>query len=421
MPRRKVGVETRHERTLAKQLAPVYGQLYERTAQDPAFRAADNAPFETITDVVDMNDDAIEEHAAAKAEAKAVIFDALLTHRKETTPELNWEMRRLASLKQMTGVALGSFGTYFTQLESSAESTGVGSGDLPPGESEVVFTNERVVSANRHYSEPLEYLDVAISQIDRRKSQGRYNIGPENYSTAVKFFADKYRALDNPPEEISLEDIKPLVDDVMQGFVEISKLDEPNILEMTNIYSAVKTLPSGAVDEKFTQPLLMHSLKTLPDFSIKTVNVFLGALPKLDLSQPENGEAAAQLIDLALRKSKTFMNTYDFRVALRAIAVLPKSEASEQALRSFLEYRNDLEQSLDLDGAEEVNYRLLQITENVITSDDLNVQVKTLAEHVARTASDVSKRYFLDGGLTKDQAEHVKKTFANIMTNYKAI
>ena len=400
-----------------KALAPVYAELAEITVADAAFRKADAAPFDASEDILGVDETLA--HTASKNAAREVIFDALQTNRNVTQEEKFWEMSRTAALKEIGGTALGSFSSYFSGLNGEMAATDTESIYLPAGEDKVISTNTKLVTANKFYSHPIELLDVSLGIIDRRRRQDRLSIGPENYATALKFFANKYAELENPSKEVSLEEIQELVGDTLKGFVDVARRDEPNFVEMTNIYTAIRTLPKGAVDQAFTRPLLAQSLRSLPEYGNETITTLFGALPKLDLS--EDGEAAAQLVNLALRKSKKFEKTNDFRVALRALEVLPQSETSELAVRSFLQYRNDLEMSLDIDGTDEATHRLRQIVEHVVADPELHVEIKGISERATRHASELCKRAFLEGGLTREQGEQIKQTFARIMNNYKAI
>ena len=395
--------------------APVYAEMAEITVADPAFRQADGEPFNG--QYISM--DEIDAHADAKAAARAVLFDAIVSNQKAPEAAKKWEMSRIAALREVGGTALGSFSSYFAALNGEVHATRSEVTDLPEGDYSVIRTNGSIVTANRLYEAPVEFLDTSLGIIERRKHQDRSSIGPENYATALKYFTNKYANLDEPSEEVAFSDVYQLTTDVLKGFIDASRRDEPNFVEMTNIYTSIRTLPIGSVDKVFTKPLLQQSLRSLPEYGNETITTLFGALTKMDIA--DNGEAAANLVNLALRKRKEFEDSNQLRVATRAVEKLPKTVASEKAVAALLQYRNGLEHSLDLDGADEMNYRLLKIAENVIDSSELHVQIKALSESIARRASEVAKRYFLDGGLTKDQDEQVKQTFARIMGHYKAI
>lgn len=399
----------------SREFNEIYGTLAEITVADPDYRRADAGPFEDGL----VTDTAVLEHMKAKEIATDVLFDTLLAHRQESDSELRWQMSRIAALKEVGNTALGSFSTYFSSLGGETIESQLDSLDLPEGEAKVIGTNTSILTVNRLYADPVEFLDLSLGIIDRSKHKDRFSIGPENYATALKFFTDKYRNLDNPAEEVSQEVIIPLVSESLQGFVDVSHRDAPNFVEMMNIYMSVHMLPKGSVEKRFTRPLLKQSIETLPDYGNASITHMLGALTKLDIS--EDGETAARLVNLALRKRKGLDTTYEFRVSLRAIEHLPKSAVSEQAFNAFLQYRNDLETSLTIEGADEVTARLRSIAEQVVTDPSLTIALKEVAERTARQASDLCKRSFLEGGLTSEQETQIRETFARIMNNYNAI
>ncbi len=396
-------------------LAPVYADLAEITVSDPDFRKADGALFKSTF----VSEKVILGHMAAKDVAKDVLFDVLLTHRRSPENEKHWEMSRVAALKELGGSALGAFSGYFMHLNGESPESNLTYTDLPNGEESIIKTNSRIIGASKNYEDPAEFLDTSLAMIDRRKSLDSLSVGPENYATALKFFADKYSNLEDPMSDMSTQDVNRLVGEAVAGFIEVGRKDQPNFVEMTNIYTSLRILPKGSVDQSLTRPLLEYSLSLLPEYPNDTITTLLGALPKLDLKK--DGEIAARLVDLSLRKSKKFEKTNDFRIAIRAIEVLPKGEASEQVFRTFLTYRNDLETSLDLDGTDEMVQRLRNIADNVITSPELHFQIKTLSERAARQASELCKRYVLEGTLTTQQAVQIGQTFSRIMANYNAI
>lgn len=405
-----------------KNEARTYADLAEITTSDPGFRAADSAPFPTDTPPAGT----VHAHNAARGEAKQLLFETLadnpvpsLDTDGHLTPETQWELTRRATLRELGGVTLGAFGDYFTNLQGRQAATSHEAKDLPDGEPAVIATNGRILSANKNYDAPVDFLYTALAIIDRSKRSNRQAIGPENYATALKFFSDKYVNLKEPLDEVSSEDMPALVDDCLKGFVDVSRRDEPNFVEMTNIYTAIRRLPKGSVDAKYTKPLLEQAMKVLPDYSTRAIITLLGAVTKLDLA--EYGEPAAQLVNLSLRKVDQFEKTNDMRTALRAIAVLPKTDAARQAFQAFMARRNDLEMALDISGADDTLYHLKSIADNVIDDQATHLDIQALAERTARHAVNTYNRALAVGSVTTDQLRQDKATLSRIMNNYRSI
>lgn len=405
-----------------KNEARTYADLAEITTSDPGFRAADSAPFPTDMPPAGT----VYAHNAARGEAKQLLFETLADNPTPSldadghlTPETQWELTRRATLRELGGVTLGAFGDYFTNLQGRQAAINHETNDLPDGEPAVIATNGRIVSANRNYDAPVEFFDIALGVIERAKRSDRHAVGPENYATALKFFSDKYVNLEEPLDEVSSKDIPALVDECLKGFVDVSRRDEPNFVEMTNIYAAIRGLPKGSVDAKYTKPLLEQTMKLLPDYSTRTIMTLLGAIVKLDTV--EYGEPTAQLVNLSLRKVDQFETTNNMRTALRAIATLPKTDAAHQAFQAFMARRNDLEMALDISGADDTLYHLKTIADNVIDDQMTHSDIQTLAERIARHAVNTYNRALAVGSVTTDQLRQDKATLSRIMNNYRSI
>lgn len=395
-----------------------YGLLAETIVSDRGFRHADADFYNSKSlDLVEMAD--IEAHKQARNAAKELIFDSYVEYGRRPAAEQKWQLARETAIVHMGGVALGPFYDYLTSFEGEVTSSELSIDNLPEGDGRVITTNSKIIMANKTFQDPVEFIDAALEIIQRRKRQLLANIGPENYATAIKFFTDKYAALEHPTREVDPRTIKDYMDECVGGFINIWRNDEPNFIEMTNVYASIRMLPQGSVDHSFTGPLINQSLRSLPDYSNDTISTMLSALPKLDLTGQE--EPTAQLVNLAIRKSKKFEKTADMRITLRAISVLPRSQASEQALKAFFEYRNDLEQSLDIIGAEEVVDRLRVIAD--IHQDNLPIvaAIKEIAERAARSISEKAKRALLEGRLSTEQEVDLREAFERIMRSYLAI
>jgi len=197
-----------------------------------------------------------------------------------------------------------------------------------------VTTNRQIISISDVEAEPIDFLDEALDIIDERKAAGNSLVGPENYATALKFFADKYWAI--PTTHLDQTIIKELVDRSMDGFVEVAAEDKPNFVELSNLYVVICKLPKGSVDPIYSEPIVAHSLDTLPDYDSGILKLARAAMAKLDLSS--TAESAATFIDLSMRKGTSFETTLDMRQSLSAIANLPKSRHRAGLLRHSWKY-----------------------------------------------------------------------------------
>lgn len=332
--------------------------------------------------------------------------------------EQAWEMRRQAALAQIGGASLGPFNDYlFHSQGGESTPSGLTREDLDGGEPAVVRTNQRILSLGTIYNDPFGFFDNALGIIEGRKTESLKNIGPENYASALKIFADK--VADPNTASVDLPDIKSLVDHCMEGFADVAQRDEPNFIEMTSVYFAISELPTGAFDEKFTQLIIDHSLKQLPDFDRLALSSLTSALGKLDLG--DTGDTAAPLFDLALRKGEPFETTGEMRRGLRVLANLPGGQASNRAFETFLHVRNDLEQSLDIDGLDEVNQRLLLVARQVIDDPSLTLQAGELAQVCAKRAGQLFRRAEYRGEMTDTQRNELAFIVRRTLHNARSI
>lgn len=373
----------------------------------PEYRAAENEAFEQSADY--------DSFKAEQTVTEELVVTAL--YNQVTEKERAWELRRQAALTEMDGITLGGFKSYIHGLGGESTPTNATVEDLGAGQAEVVRTNNKVVGISRLSEEPIDFMDDALDLVESRKRESRSNTGPENYATALKLFSDKY--LEFPSSHLDPRVIKEMVKRAMDGFVDIAQTDRPNFVEMTNIYFAIRTLPVGTFDMKYTEDIIGHSLEQLPTYNAKTINLMIASMSKLDLS--ETGESAATLYDLALRKSGGLEKSVNMGQAVRTVANLPKSKASERAFATFLEFRNNLEQPQDLMGLDLINESLVRIVENVIEDTELTGQAKELAQRSAQLAIAIFRRAKHLGDATAAVLSSMEETGRRIVANYNRI
>lgn len=385
---------------------------YAEAVLSPEYRLANNAAFEAAGDIAAYHEQ--------KANAEFIVLTTASTH--PNSNERAWEMRRLATISQLGSTSLGAFNDYFGSQGGESKPGTLSAADLGAGRSEVVHTNQMIMNVGRQVEEPLEFIDQTLERVRSRPLSAT---GPETYATALKLFVDKFKKLERDElraygTDAAREAIKESVDRCMDGFVHIARSDRPNFVEMTNLYIAINTLPKGSFDKKYTNDIIRHSLEQLPTYESRTAELTVAALGKLDLS--DTGEAAANLIDLALRKMHLMERTQVLRQTARAIAGLPASPAAERTLTTFLDMRHNLELSDDIQGHESTMYALLRIARDVVTDNqELTVQIKDLAGSCQEAATREVNRQLKLSGMSLHDSGRLKATIGRIQACYRRI
>lgn len=354
--------------------------------------------------------------------AHTIVYSALRAYSSDE--QAAWDMRRRATLTELGGTGMGAFGVFIQDMGGKAPLAGKSVDDLGKGRAEVVRTNSRVTRLNSFLDEPIDYFDAALGTIAERANKLglRQAVGPENYATAIKLFTDKYREF--PSDHLDKTIIREQVDRCMEGLTKIAKYDKPNFVEMTNVYFAIQHLPAGSFRSDFTKDILRYSLELLPDFSDDqnigngTLTIMIAALGKLNFSQEGDGEAAGNLIDLAIRKGKRIDTTRDYRQTLTTISRLPNTPGANRSFKAFLVARNRLEDALDIYGCEDVTRSLLRICTDVIDNPKLSLFAKQLANNVALQATVLYRKAKQDGSNTNLQVEQLKTAVEQTISNY---
>lgn len=350
-----------------------------------------------------------------RSAAEAILLESITT--QPTIPEAMWEARRQSALTEAYGTDLGPFNDYIQNQGGTSAPAELTVDDLDRGKPEIVRTNSRITGLHTVIDDPVNFINAALETIDSQKRRGPGHVGPENYATALKYFTDKW--IDFPTDHIDRDTVDDAVNRGIAGFLTVTKSDPPNFVEMTNVYYTIGLLPPETVGQNHTNGLLTNSLDQLPTFNRQTLGIILGALSKLDLS--ESGETSGDLVDLTFRKSGSFETTRDMRRGLRAVDNLPPSPATDRSFGTFLEIRNQLEQPLDIEGADEVTSRLLHIVSEVTESPELTDEARELAKSCAVRALQLARQLKNEGGLTKEQFDQLQVTITRIGSNYTQI
>lgn len=372
----------------------------------PDYRGALNAAFEA---------DGVL-YAQQRRATQRIVIGALAASGCTDPDQLGWEMRRRAALAQMAGQDFGPFSDYFTGKGGKSEPSLLTGNDLEDGRPEAKMTNRTILSLNAQLSDPTQFLGTALDAIEVRKRRGTTNVGPENYTTSLKFFADKYRGQKRP--HVDREELHELVNRSMAGLEEVARHDAPNFLELTNLLSAIRALPVGMIDEKFSPMVIEHGLKQLPNFNGQMIRTLFGAMGRLDLTNA--GDPAATLFDLALRKG-SIETTAHMQSVLRVMQNLPAGKAANAAFHSFLLARNNLELALDLAGLDEVNSRLVTIALHVIDNPKLKDAACKLAFRCAARAKTLYEEGETNGKNTADEIAALRVLRNRTATNFSTI
>ncbi len=372
----------------------------------PDYRHTVNAAFELEPEIYRGQQIAAEELLADGLNAKGSLGERV------------WEIRRKAAVVELQGTDLGLFGDFIQDQGGKAPASESSSASLGAGHPAVVRTNTQILGMSRIHEEPIDFLDAAIGVIDDSKKQGKDTVGPENFATALKLFADKFASF--PSTHLDPIPVKRLVDATLDGLTEVAKTDKPNFIEMTNVYAAIRTLPAGTVDPRFTRPLITYSLEELSTFGDSTLALARTAIGKIEIEEFE-GEAAATLVDLSMRKGKPFQTTRDLEHSLRALANVPTTPAANRAFKTLLGERNNLEEPLTIGGAETVTEHLVRIVEDVIDDPDLTLEAKELARTCTLNALKIYTDQRRSGDLTNIQLENLGLAVKRIADNYNKI
>jgi len=399
------------------------GIVAETYVGDPAYREALGAPYANTEPTGDF-----DELRAHKNLADTILTETIKDVGAYATPEVRaWEAGRQAVSALLSRQALGAFEDYFLGPNSIAEVPEAEPEILPTGEYDVIGLNNRIVRFGNTIEDPLEFFDTSLGIIERQRRIDRNKIGPENYATTVKLFSDKYISLERNIEEPTTDalplpdmtDIKEYVDEALDGFFKVSSRDAPNYVEMTNINAMIRTMPKGTIDPKFTRDILKYTADTMNQFTKRTTQVFLAALPKIDTSE-YNTEAAA-IVNMVLHSSGEFETTRDLRTTIRAIESLDKSTQTDAALRRFFELSEGFDQPLEFDGVDEVLDRLRHIVEDVTDDGELSLKTREFASKCMFRANHLTRQMMASGTLTPAQVEQLKVTYLRIKSNYQAL
>jgi len=399
------------------------GALAEIYLTDKGYREALSSPY-TGTDVpADM--DVIH---AEQSTADAILAEAVKEVGAHAPSEIfKWEAGRQAVLSRLGSQALGRFEDFFLGSDAIPLAGEVVQDLLPNGDHSVAATNNRIVRWSREIDDPIEFFEAALDLVHRQKGHGPDKIGPENYATTLKLFSDKYASIEREPETDKNEDltlpdtdeVKTLVTETLDDFFRVSLRDAPNYLEMTNIFAAIRALPKGVVDPKFTKDLLTHAVQNLDQVDTLAGRSFLGAMQKIDTS--EYPLEASAMVNMLMRRGNGFEKTNDLRVSLRAIDSLQKNPQTDAALEMFFERAQGFDQPLDLEGVDEAVDRLRRIINESTDSRELAFKAKAFSHKCIARASNLAKQLLVKGSLTQAQTEQLKETFGRIRSNYDAL
>lgn len=405
--------------------------LAEFQVSSQAYRDALNAPY--------TSDISEEEHLRAvksKELADRIILEAMRSmgpriNIKEAlidSKEAKWEMARRTVVNRLLGsTALGSFDNFFLGRDSVEPIAEAEPSLLGEGNHFVVALNTRLMRHGRDIEDPIEFFDTSLGVIDRQSKAGKDHIGPENYATTLKLFADKFSAIDNEEDQTTtdaltlpdMKDTKQLVTEALKGFFAVAKRDTPNYVEMTNIFSAIRLLPKGVVDPQFSRDILYYATLNLHEFDTRTTLPLFAALSRIDTSQYPL--ETSSIVNLAMRRIGQFETTRALRTTVRVLDTLSKNPQTDAAIDEFLNRAEGFDRPLDLEGVDEVMDRLARIVHLRTDDRELSVRSVSFAEKCLRQANRLTRQLLANGTLTQPQMTQLKKTYFRIKENYEKI
>jgi hypothetical protein len=332
-----------------------------------------------------------------------------------------WETQRDVAEHTLSGEPMGPFAGYFFAIRPNGRLAEIEPADdadnyLPPGEFDVVQTNSKILTLSQQIEEPIDFLGNALGVIANRKRMvGKQFVGPENYATALKFFADK-----SVQQQFDMKKdgpaVKKLVGQTLGGFLKVAEKDTPNVIEVTNILAAIRHLPPRSVDKSFTEGILKHAVARMNDFDVRTAHNLVGAMTKLDFSECADG--AAMVLDLALRRGYGFERTGNLLSALTATSRLTGGVMAERAFHTLLTVRTSLELSADPEELKAINEKLKYIVKNITKNPHDSKEAKELAEFVLQRMSDIAAAKEADGeNISSEDVEAAE----HIIADYKEI
>lgn len=394
--------------------------IYMKPSRRDISVAANIAEFTISPDFLSARDRAFEasgDDSFDQTSTAHLVIAHALGKTASTTAERHWNIRYQTALAQMRGADLGYYATFLHELGGETLPQEFSALELEPGTPEIVETNGLIIGLNNLKDDSIDFIGDALEVIDERRSGNPKTIGPENYATTLNFFQRKFK--DNPPSRHLKEVVENFVNECMDGFTAVAEVDTPNVVEMTNVYSAIRQLPTGTFDKRHTEAVIQYSLELLPQYDDKALDFLVSSISKLDLS--ETGDTAANLVDLALRKSTGMQNNLGMVHAVRAVSALPQSKAAERTFKTFLEMRNHLERTQELSGLDVINDSLARIVENVIVDTELSQNAKSLALECTRVAFGRLRKHEHHDVMTQEHRNDLKRLYARILANYNKI
>lgn len=321
-------------------------------------------------------------------EEQAELAEDILQAAVERHPNgsIEWEARRGALLFSLYNPEynLGPFEDYFRHINIGK--VNFGEGEVPideMGEAGPVQTNTKIVTIRGNTRDPQIFVKAAAELIERQKRLGPRMVGPENYATAVKFFADKF--VEQKDSVTLSNDTIDVVQRTYRNFFMSGRKDSVNIVEITNVMSSIAKLPGRIFPKDQIDELNIQILEVMPHFKREILSVMFRALSKI--KGGINNPATAEVVSLGLHMQGDLQRSDELVASLDVIGNLGKSDATDDAFRLLMQKRSNLEEAtFSYETYEDILTRLEVMVENNLTSQDAISAAMTLGHQLAATA-----------------------------------
>lgn len=380
----------------------IVAATYAENVTSPAFRDALDEAYRRFPD----------DYAEEAGIAEDIIFSALRNPPESFTPA--FEMKRQAAIGALAGNGWSKspfYKKYFLELPGAHGATidAATQPDTGTAHPEAIATNSRILAANTELADPNTFFQTALHLISERKSVSQHAVGPENYATSIKFFADK---LVESPDALTEEQKNTAANSLVrwfEGYKSVAKKDTPNYVEVTNVAAAIQRIPRDLLPEGLTPVFVKQALEVLPSLTSRSTQAILNAASRL-VAQEAPTELSV-LVNLGIHMLGQLPDSNALRSGLRAIANLPPSKLANETFGTLLANSHGMVKSMnDLSRMLEIATTFRRIANHTVQDPALLMLAKQQVEDCAQKAVGLFKS--LEASPDSDEQE--LRTFQDI-------
>lgn len=280
--------------------------------------------------------------------------------------------------------------------------------DLPTSPADVRRVNNQIVAAYHNAQDPVAFLRECQALIE--SSPGRHTEYPATalkkaidlihtpQATVTQAYMDAHPGL---AEYVNLmvRQTFGAADHRFQLSVGRPTQRDLNIIELTNLNSAISRLPRGVIDPAHTSDILRHNLAHLTEMSQPAEQAMVAAIGRLDLSQ--HGASAASILTLSMRHAYTFGRSHDLLVMVRTLTRLPPFRAaSNDAFMTLAGRSNQLHVKPpdSATGCQVATGLCLLDRRGIITAPDARQTAQVMARDAIAATRQLIKKHLARGG-----------------------